>query len=194
MAPIAYVPIAQNPSPYAWASVIVRWRTPAAAIAGTIAQRVERLNPGIAMHFSDLKARVRDRLLNERMVAWLAGVFAILAMALVFVGVYGIVAYLAASRRSEIGIRLALGSTRAQIVALVLRDNLWMMAAGIVIGLPLAIGAMRAARALVYGLSPTDGGMIAGATSLLVVAGVLAAAIPAWRAARVRLEEAMRSE
>ncbi len=121
------------------------------------------------------------------MVAWLAGVFAILAMALVIVGLYGIVAYLAASRRSEIGIRLALGSTRAQIVALVLRDNLWMMAAGIVIGLPLAVGAMRAARALLYGLSPTDGGMAAGATCLLAVAGVLAAAIPAWRAARVRL-------
>ena len=194
MAPIAYVPIAQNPSPYAWAPVIVRSRTPAAAIAGTIAQRVERLSPGIAMHVSELKTRVHERLLNERMVAWLAGVFAILAMALVLVGLYGIVAYLAASRKSEIGIRLALGSTRAQIVALVLRDNLWMMAAGVVIGLPLALGAMRAARALLYGLSPTDGGMMAGATCLLAVAGVLAAAIPAWRAARVRLGDAMRSE
>ena len=123
-----------------------------------------------------MKTRVRERLLNERMVAWLAGVFAILAMALVIVGLYGIVAYLASSRRNEIGIRLALGSTRGQIVRLVLRDNLWMMAAGIVIGLPLAIGAMRAARALLYGLSPTDGGIAAGATCLLAVAGVLAAA------------------
>ena len=96
MAPIAYVPIAQNPSPYAWAPVIVRSRTPDAAIAGTIAQRVERLSPGIAMQVSELKTRVRERLLNERMVAWLAGVFAILAMALVIVGLYGIVAYLAA--------------------------------------------------------------------------------------------------
>ena len=79
-------------------------------------------------------------------------------------------------------------------MALVLRDNLWMMAAGIVIGLPLALGAMRAARALLYGLSPTDGGMMAGATCLLAVAGILAAAIPAWRAARVRLGDTMRSE
>ena len=75
-------------------------------------ERVERLNPGIAIHVSELKTRVRERLLNERMVAMLAGVFAILAMTLVVVGLYGIVAYLAASRRSEIGIRLALGSTR----------------------------------------------------------------------------------
>ena len=194
MAPIAYVPIAQNPSPYAWAPVIVRSHAPGADIAGTIAQRVERLNSGIVMHVGELKTQIRERLLNERLVAWLAGAFAILATALVVVGVYGIVAYLAASRRSEIGIRLALGATRAQIVALVLRDSLWMMAAGIVIGLPLAVGAMRAARALLYGLSATDSGMVAGATCLLVVAGVLAAAIPAWRAARVRLEDAIRSE
>jgi putative ABC transport system permease protein len=194
MAPIAYVPIAQNPSPYAWAPVIVRARTPGAAIAGTIAQLVERLRPGITMNVSELTTRVRERLLNERMVAWLAGGFAILAMALVVVGLYGIVAYLAASRKGEIGIRLALGSTRAQIVGLVLRDNLWTMAAGIVIGLPLAVGAMRAARALLYGLSPTDGGTVAGATCLLVVAGVLAAVIPAWHAARVHLADAIRPE
>ena len=146
------------------------------------------------MHVVELKTQVRERLVNERMIAWLAGGFGILAMALVIVGLYGIVAYLAVSRRHEIGIRLSLGSTRAQIVALVLRDNLWMMAAGLVIGLPLAVGAMRATRALLYGLSPTDGGMVAGATCLLVVAGVLAAAIPAWRAAHVRLEDAIRSE
>ena len=194
MAPIAYVPIAQNPSPFAWAPVIVRSRTPGAAIAGPIAERVARLAPGIAMHFGELRTRVRERLLNERVVAWLAGVFALLAMALVIVGLYGIVAYLATSRRNEIGIRLALGSTRGQIVALVLRENLWMMAAGIIIGLPLALGAMRAARALLYGLSPADGGTVASATCLLVAAGVLAAAIPAWHAARVHLADALRPE
>jgi putative ABC transport system permease protein len=194
MAPIAYVPIAQNPSPYAWAPVIVRSRTPDVAIAGTIAQRVERLAPGIALHVSQLKARVGERLRNERMVAWLAGVFAVLATVLVVVGLYGIVAYLVTSRRSEIAIRLALGSTRGQIVALVLRENLWMLAAGIVVGLPLAVGAMRAARALLYGLSPTDGGMVAGATCLIVVAGGLAAMIPAWHAARLHLADAIRPE
>jgi predicted permease len=194
MAPIAYVPIAQNPSPYAWAPVIVRTRAQDAAIARTIAQRVERLNPGITLHISELSVRVHERLVNERMVAWLAGAFAVLAIALVVFGLYGIVAYLAGSRRSEIGLRLALGSTRAQIVGLVLRDNLWMMAVGIVVGLPLAVGAMRAARAFLYGLSPADVEMVAGATSLLAVAGVLAAIVPAWHAASVPLAEAIRTE
>jgi predicted permease len=194
MAPIAYVPIAQNPSPYAWAPVIVRAHAPGVAIADPIARRVERLSPGITLHVSELQAAVDDRLLNERLVAWLAGVFAVLAMALVIVGVYGIVAYMTASRRSEIGIRLALGSTRAQIVGLVLRENLWMLAAGIGIGLPLAVGAMRATRTLLYGLSPTDGGLATGAACLLLAAGALAALVPAWRAAHVPLAEAMRSE
>ena len=89
---------------------------------------------------------------------------------------------------------VALGSTRGQIVRLVLRDNLWMMIAGIVIGLPFASRRSRAARALLYGLSPTDGAMVAGATCLLAVAGLCAAAVPAWRAARISLQDAMRSE
>ena len=91
------------------------------------------------------------------MVAWLAGAFGVLAIVLVAVGLYGIIAYLAVSRRNEIGIRLALGSTRAQIVMLVLRDNMWLMVTGLAIGLPLAAAAMRGARALLFGLSPTDG-------------------------------------
>ena len=147
------MPIAQIPSPYAWASVIVRSHTPVAGITATIAQRVARLNPAISIDFVDMKTQIRERLAGERMIAWLAGAFGILAMALVTVGLYGIIAYLAVSRRNEIGIRLSLGSTRAQIVGLVLRDNLLLMGAGLAIGLPLAVAAMRGASALLFGLS-----------------------------------------
>src|SRR5438045_2966301 len=90
------------------------------------------------------------------MTAWLAGAFGVLAIVMVTVGLYGIIAYLVVSRRNEIGIRLALGSSRAQIVMLVLRDSLWMLALGLLIGLPLAVAAMRGASALLFGLSPTD--------------------------------------
>jgi predicted permease len=194
MAPIAYVPIAQNPSPYAWAPVIVRSGTPLAGVTGTIAQRVERLNPAIAVQFTELKTGIHARLVGERMIAWLAAAFAVLAMLLVIVGLYGIIAYLASSRRNEIGIRLALGSTRAQVVGLVLRDNVWVMAVGLAVGLPLAIAAMRGASALLFGLTPTDLPTVLGATCLLASAGVIAAALPAWRAARIRPNEALRSE
>jgi hypothetical protein len=194
MAPIGYVPIAQNPSPYAWSSVIVRANTSLVGITSAIAHRVERLNPGIATEFVEFKTRVRERLIREETVAWIAGAFGILATTLVAVGLYGIIAYLAVSRRNEIGIRLALGSTRAQIVRLVLRDNVWLMGAGLVIGLPLAIVAMRAARALLFGLTPTNVPAAAGAACLLAFVGVLAAAVPAWRAALIRPDVALRSD
>ncbi len=194
MAPIAYVPIAQIPSPYAWPSVIVRTSGPPGAITSAIARRVARLDPSIAVRFVELKALVRERLVGERMVAWLAGAFGFLALTLVAVGLYGIVAYLAATRRNEIGIRLSLGSTRAQIARLVLRDNLWLMAAGLAIGLPLAVAAMRSAGALLFGLTATDLPTVVLATSLLAAAGALAAVVPAWRAAQTRPDVALRCD
>lgn len=194
MAPIAYVPIAQIPSPYAWPSVIVRTSGPPGAVTSTIARRVARLDPSIAVRFVELKALVRERLVGERMIAWLAGAFGFLALTLVAVGLYGIVAYLAATRRNEIGIRLSLGSSRAQIARLVLRDNLWLMAAGLAIGLPLAVAAMRSAGALLFGLTATDLPTVVLATSLLAAAGALAAVVPAWRAAQTRPDVALRCD
>jgi ABC-type antimicrobial peptide transport system permease subunit len=128
------------------------------------------------------------------MIAWLAGAFGLLATALVAVGLYGVIAYLALGRRHEIGIRLSLGSTRAQIVGLVLRDNVRLMGAGLAIGLPLAVAAMRSASSLLFGLTSTDVPTVVGATCLLAAAGVLAGAVPAWRAARIRPEVALRCD
>ena len=142
----------------------------------------------------ELKARVRERLVGERVVAWLAGAFGVLATVLVVAGLYGIIAYLAVSRRNEIGIRLSLGATRAQIVRLVLRDNLWLLGVGLATGLPLAVGVMRGAGALLFGLTPMDVPTVVAATCLLALAGLLAGAVPAWRAAQVRPEVALRCE
>jgi predicted permease len=194
MPPIAYVPIGQIPSPYAWAPVVIRVSGPLGAVTPAIARRVERLDPGIAIGFVELKTLVRERLVRERMVAWLAGAFGFLAMTLVAVGLYGIVAYLAAARRNEIGIRLSLGSTRAQIAGLVLRDNLQLMGAGLALGIPLAMAGMRSAGSLLFGLTATDVPTIVEATSLLAIAGVLAAAVPAWRAAQTRPDAALRCD
>ena len=193
-APIAYVPLAQNPSPYAWAPVMVRAGTASPEVTGTIARRIARLNPGIGIHAVDLRTRVREKLVGERMIAWLAGAFGMLAMAIVAVGLYGIIAYLAVSRRHEIGIRLSLGSTRSQIATLVLRDNVWLLAAGLATGVPLAVLTMRSAGQLLFGLAATDMPTLAGATSLLACTGLLAGAIPAWRAAHTRPDLALRGD
>jgi putative ABC transport system permease protein len=188
------VPIAQNPSPYAWAAVMIRSELPAAVMREAIARRVEQLRPSIATDVAELKTRVRERMVGERIVAWLAGAFGVLAMALVAFGLYGIVAYVAVSRRNEIGIRLSLGATQAQILRLLLRDNLWLLGVGFAIGIPLAVVAMRSAGALLFGLTPMDAPTVVAAIGLLASVGLLAGAIPAWRAARIRPEVALRSE
>jgi hypothetical protein len=195
MPPIAYVPLAQHPHPFAWTPVVVRASTGSlSGMTAAIAQRVEQLSPAITVQFADLKSQIRERHIGERMIAWLAGAFAVLAMVLVTVGLYGIIAYLAVSRRNEIGIRLSLGSTRAQIVALVLRDNVWLLGTGLAIGLPLSLAATRSASTLLFGLTPTDVPTVAAATLLLVVAAALAGGIPAWRAARISPEAALRAD
>ncbi len=194
MPPIAYVPMAQNPGLQPWAPVLVRSSTPWSRMTAPIVDRVKRLNPALTIQFTALKSQIGDRLVAERTTAWLAGAFGVLAIVMVIVGLYGIIAYLAVSRRHEIGIRLSLGSTRAQIVMLVLRDSLWPLAAGLLIGLPLAGGAMRGASTLLFGLSPTDVTTMVGATVVLAVSAALAGSVPAWRAARVDPAIALRSD
>jgi predicted permease len=194
MAPIAYVPIAQNPVPYAWTPILVRSSGAVSGLAAAIAKRVEQLNPAIVVNIVELRTQVRERIIREQMLAWLAGAFGVLALLVVVIGLYGIIAYLAATRRNEIGIRLSLGSTRMEIARLVLRDIIALLAVGLMIGLPLALAATRAAAALLFGLTPTDVPTIVSATALLATAALVAGALPAWRAARVRLEEALRTE
>jgi ABC-type lipoprotein release transport system permease subunit len=194
MPPIAFVPMAQNPGLQPWAPVIVRANTSLPGITAAVAQRITRLNPAIVIQFSELNTEIRNRLVRERLIAWLAGAFGVLAMVLVALGLYGIVAYLTVSRRREIGIRLSLGSTQAQIVRLVLGDNAWLVAAGLAIGLALAAAAGRGARVLLFGVTPADVPTMAGAACLLAAAAALAAGIPAWRAAKIPPAVALRCD
>jgi predicted permease len=194
MPPIAYVPIAQNPSLQPWAPVVVRYSTPIASIAAPIVQRIKALNPALVVQVIEMRTQIRDRLITERATAWLAGAFGILAITIVTIGLYGIIAYLTVSRRQEIGIRLSLGATRRQIVTLVLRDSVWLLTLGLLLGVPLTAMTLSAASSFLFGLSPTDlTTMLVAAGALAAVAG-LAGALPAWRAARVNPVAALRAE
>ena len=110
--------------------------------------------------------------------------YLVLAILLVTIGLHGLIAYLTVSRTNEIGIRLSLGATRAQIVRLVVRDSVLMVAIGVVIGVPLAVLAMRAARTLLFGLSIMDLPTMAVAVLALAVVAAAAGWLPAWRASR----------
>src|SRR6266567_726301 len=115
----------------------------------------------------------------------LSGFFGLLAAVLVVVGLYGVLSFFVAQRRIEIGIRIALGARRMQVISLVLRDTVAMLMAGVVLGIVLAVLAGRAASALLFGLKAWDLATLAFALALLSAIAVLASWIPALRASRL---------
>ncbi len=132
---------------------------------------------------SSLDARYDGSIATERMLATIAGFLGSLALLLVSVGVYGTLAYAAARRTREMGVRLALGAERADIIRLLLTGALVPVTAGILIGLPCALAASRLAQGLLFGVTSTDPSTFATVGLVLLSAAALAAAIPARRAA-----------
>jgi predicted permease len=131
---------------------------------------------------------------QERAVARLAGLFGIVALALAAVGLYGVTAYSVAQKTNEIGIRMALGADRLRVIQLVLRGAFQRVLVGLVLGLPLAIGAGRLISAQLYGVSFWDPLALSVATAALASCSLIAAIIPASRAAAISPVEALRVE
>jgi predicted permease len=131
---------------------------------------------------------------QERAVASLAGLFGIVALVLAAVGLYGVTAYAVAQRTNEIGIRMALGADRLNVVQLVLRGAFQRVLIGLVIGLPLAVGAGRLISTQLYGVSSWDPFALTLAASALAVCAFFAAVIPAIRAASISPSSALRTE
>jgi ABC-type antimicrobial peptide transport system permease subunit len=150
--------------------------------------------PGAPIDVRLLSAQVEATLVQERMMATLAGAFGVLALLLTCVGLYGLLACSVAERTREIGIRMALGAQGTRVVAMVLASGAKLLLIGSAIGLPAAWLATRAVRSMLFGLAPTDPGVIVGAMTLLVAAAQLAAYLPARRASRVDPLIALRHE
>jgi ABC-type antimicrobial peptide transport system permease subunit len=150
--------------------------------------------PDMVVNVQPFETQIRDRLVRERVMAWLAGFFGVLAAILATIGLYGVIAYIAAQRRQEIGIRLALGASRPQVVTLVLRETALMLLVGLGVGAILAIAAARGVAAMLFGLSPYDAPTIVASIALLAASGVAAAAAPAIRAAMADPTEALRCD
>jgi predicted permease len=131
---------------------------------------------------------------QERAVASLAGLFGIVALLLAAVGLYGVTAYTVAQRTNEIGIRMALGADRAKVVQLVLRGAFKRVMVGLILGVPLSIGAGRLISAQLYGISSWDPFALAVAASALAICAFFAAIIPASRAASISPMSALRIE
>jgi ABC-type antimicrobial peptide transport system permease subunit len=131
---------------------------------------------------------------QERAVASLAGLFGIVALLLAAVGLYGVTAYTVAERTNEIGVRMALGADRVNVVNMVLRGAFRRVLIGLIVGIPLAIGAGKLIAAQLYGVSSWDPAALSIAAVSLAICALAAAIIPAMRAAGISPMDALRAE
>ncbi|HET9369286.1 MAG TPA: ADOP family duplicated permease, partial [Vicinamibacterales bacterium] len=191
---VFYAASAQQPELPLTRHYVVRSRASTAATMAAIGAAVREFDPSLGVRYTVLDTQIAEGMLRERLMARLSAMFGGVALLLAIVGLYGVVSYTVASRRSEIGVRVALGASRPRILAMILGDVGRMLAAGIVGGAVLAILASRAVASLLYGLSPNDPLVLAVAAGVLLAGGFVAAAVPAKRAAGIDPAVALRSE
>ncbi|SPE30054.1 conserved membrane hypothetical protein [Candidatus Sulfopaludibacter sp. SbA6] len=192
--PLVYVAVTQRKEPGMGANLIVRSALPIGSLMSRLKKTIQDQNAGTSVQFQVFKTQVQESLLRERLMATLSGFFGFLAAILATVGLYGVISYVVAKRRNEIGIRIALGADRLSVIRLVLSDAGLQVLAGLVIGTALAIAAARTATSLLYGLQPGDPLIIGAADMLLAVVALMASLIPALRASRLEPMAALREE
>jgi predicted permease len=163
-------------------------------IAAAIHKELQPSFPKTPIDVRPLTAQVEQTLVEERLMAKLAGGFGGLGLMLASVGLYGLLAYSVVRRTKEIGVRMALGAQRGAVVWMVARRALALVIAGIAAGLPLAWLLSRKVQSMLFGLTATDAGVMAAAVVSLMGAGLVAAYVPARRAARVDPMTALRHE
>jgi len=197
--PTLYIPMRQNLGSLNAAFFEVKvTRDPLSIIPGA-RKAVAAVNPGLPLYEIKTQTQQIDQLLlPERMFATLTTFFGALALALVCVGLYGIVSYGVAMRTTEIGVRMALGARSADIVRMVLRETASMVSKGVAIGLPIAFAAghfaTKVLASLLFGLEPTDAVSLGAATLVMILIGSLAGVLPARRASTVLPMTALRYE
>jgi predicted permease len=192
--PISFFPMAQDEDPGAGATFVVRTAgTMGEAMAGVKAA-VAEVSPAIDIDFRILSGQIQGSMLRERLMATLSGAFGLLAALLSTLGLYGVIAYMVAKRRNEIGVRIALGADRRRVIGLVLREAMLLLAVGLTVGALLALWAGQTAATLLFGLKPNDPTTLIAAMALLTVVALAASYGPARRAAGLQPMTALRDE
>jgi len=197
--PTLYQPLAQCDCPPgvfpAAINLSVRAASGAPAqLARSVAAALIEVDRNLAFSFRLLADQIDAARQQERLVAWLSGVFGALALLLAAVGLYGVTSYAVVRRRTEIGIRMALGAQRRDVVGLALRQTILTTAAGVGAGLAAAAALTRYLEAMLFGITPLDPVTFIAAPALLALVAGLAALIPARRAATVDPMSALRCE
>jgi predicted permease len=190
---MVYLPYWQNP----WfrAYFLVRSPQPAAALADSLRRAIWSVDPEVAIpNLVALDEQVNGSVATERFQATLLSSFGAAALLLALLGVYGVLAYSVSLRQQEFGIRVALGSTKAALMRLVVSQAMVPIGGGIAVGLALAFAATRWVQSMLYETKAVDAGVIAASVAVLLMTAFVAALIPARRAASIDPMQALRTE
>jgi putative ABC transport system permease protein len=192
--PIAYLCSRQFTRPVPGTQLLVRSDLPAGEITASIEAALAQSNPDIVVSFRILRSRIRESLRREELMAALSGGFGVLAALLAAIGLYGVLSYMVARRRHEIGIRMALGADRRDILSMIGREAGALAAVGLALGAALAVAASQTARSLLFGVTPTDPWTLILAAAAFTALAAIASLLPAARASRVQPTVALREE
>jgi predicted permease len=191
--PAAYFPYAQRVQYFG--NFEVRYSGDAGQINSAVRRAIEDVNANIPINsISSLTELVDESTANQRLIARLSAFFGLLAAFLVCIGIYGLLSYAVARRTSEIGVRMALGAKRSNVLWLILREILVLVAIGVAIGVPVALEGNRLVAKLLYGLSPADPASLLAAVAMLIGIALLAGYLPARRASLLEPTAALRCE
>jgi len=188
-----YLPLMQQPS-FNQSMIDIRISGNPWVVAAQAQRTLESMGHHYALKTQTLEERTSMFLTNERVVAMLATFFGGLALLLAAVGLYGLMSYTVTRRTSEIGIRMALGAQRRDVLGLIVGEVTWLALAGIAAGVPLALAASRLISGMLFGVSPADPATIAFSAVILLGIAILAGYLPARRASRIDPMTALRSE
>jgi predicted permease len=195
-----YLPMAQIPDKQLkrgglGADIFLRRKLAGSPSLAALRGRILEYNSELVVHNpEDMEKTVADSISNKRFTMTLLGVFALLALLLASVGIYGVLSYLVGQRTKEIGVRMALGAQKFDVLRMVLKDGARMTLVGIVLGLVGAVGLTRLMRSMLYGVKPTDPLTFTSVAVVLGAIAMLACYVPARRAMKVDPMEALRHQ
>jgi predicted permease len=175
--------------------LVVRTARDPASLSGAVRSAIHEMDKTVPIYnIATMAERMGEQTARNRFTSWLMGIFAAVALVLAMVGVYGVLSYAVTRRTQEIGIRMALGANRPQVLLLVVGQGIPLILAGIGVGLAASFGLTRLIAALLYGVTPTDAFTFISVTALLVSIALFACWLPALRASRVDPLDALRHE
>jgi putative ABC transport system permease protein len=192
--PVWYLPYAQvdNTHPL---SLVVRTAIDPAALTTSVRQAIHSFDPDLPVsNAQTMTAHLRGVVATERFSAVLMSAFALIGLGLAALGLYAVIAYSVTQRTGEIGLRMALGAPRRDVLTMVLREGALLVATGLIAGLAGARLLARTIAGSLYNVGPNDAGTFALVTGALVTAGLVACIVPAWRATRIDPVVALRME